>query len=121
MFEGKICSLRKAFTTWQKQVGAHSGKRALTAATHSPQAAGETTSMHEDRSHPPRAVSSSGSDLEANAFPCSGRRPSCAGIVKHARLFWRRKSKTLSHKPRVAAETIMLIREMATKNRRLRS
>jgi putative transposase len=33
------------------------------------------------------------------------------------RLFWRRKSKTLSHKPRVAAETIMLIREMATKNR----
>jgi putative transposase len=33
------------------------------------------------------------------------------------RLFWRRKSKTLSHKPRIAAETIMLIREMATKNR----
>jgi len=33
------------------------------------------------------------------------------------RLFWRRKSKTLSHKPRVAAETIMLIREMAMKNR----
>ena len=33
------------------------------------------------------------------------------------RLFWRRKSKALSHKPRVAAETIMLIREMVTKNR----
>lgn len=33
------------------------------------------------------------------------------------RLFWRHKSKTLFHKPRVAAETIMLIREMATKNR----
>src|SRR5215471_7703272 len=33
------------------------------------------------------------------------------------RLFWRRNSKAYSHKPRVAAETIMLIREMATKNR----
>jgi putative transposase len=36
------------------------------------------------------------------------------------RLFWRRKSKAHSHKPKVAAETIALIREMATKNRRLR-
>jgi putative transposase len=33
------------------------------------------------------------------------------------RLFWRRKSKALSRKPRVAAETIALIKEMATKNR----
>jgi transposase InsO family protein len=33
------------------------------------------------------------------------------------RLFWRRRSKALSHKPRVAAETIALIKEMATKNR----
>ncbi len=33
------------------------------------------------------------------------------------RLFWRRKSKAHSHKPKAAAETIMLIREMATKNR----
>jgi putative transposase len=33
------------------------------------------------------------------------------------RLFWRHRSKTSSHKPRVAAETITLIREMATKNR----
>jgi putative transposase len=36
------------------------------------------------------------------------------------RLFWRRKSKAHSHKPKVAAETIALIREMATENRRLR-
>ena len=33
------------------------------------------------------------------------------------RLVCRRRSKTLSHKPRVAAETITLIREMAAKNR----
>ena len=37
------------------------------------------------------------------------------------RLLWRRKSKALSHKPKEAAETIALIREMATKNRRLLS
>jgi transposase InsO family protein len=33
------------------------------------------------------------------------------------RLFWKRRSKAHSHKPKVAAETIALIREMATKNR----
>jgi putative transposase len=33
------------------------------------------------------------------------------------RLYWKRKSKTHSHKPKVATETIALIREMATKNR----
>jgi len=36
------------------------------------------------------------------------------------RLFWKRKSKPSSHKPKVAAETIALIREMAKDNRRLR-
>jgi putative transposase len=33
------------------------------------------------------------------------------------RFHWKRKSKAPSHKPKVAAETITLIREMATKNR----
>jgi len=33
------------------------------------------------------------------------------------RLYWKRKSKTTSHTPRVAAETVALIREMATNNR----
>jgi putative transposase len=33
------------------------------------------------------------------------------------RLFWKRKSKASSHKPKVAAETIALIREMAKDNR----
>jgi putative transposase len=36
------------------------------------------------------------------------------------RLFWKRKSKASSHKPKVAAETIALIRQMAKDNRRLR-
>ena len=33
------------------------------------------------------------------------------------RLYWKRRSKTASHSPKVAAETIALIREMATNNR----
>ncbi len=33
------------------------------------------------------------------------------------RLVWKRRSKASSHKPKVAAETIALIREMATENR----
>ncbi len=33
------------------------------------------------------------------------------------RLYWKRKSKTRTHKPKVAAEMIALIREMATNNR----
>jgi putative transposase len=33
------------------------------------------------------------------------------------RLYWKHKSKSHSHKPKVATETIALIREMATKNR----
>ena len=33
------------------------------------------------------------------------------------RLYWKRKFKTASHRPKVAAETIALIREMATNNR----
>jgi transposase InsO family protein len=33
------------------------------------------------------------------------------------RLYWKHRSKASSHKPKVAAETIALIREMATKNR----
>jgi putative transposase len=36
------------------------------------------------------------------------------------RLFWKRRSQASSHKPKVAAETIALIREMAKENRRLR-
>jgi putative transposase len=35
------------------------------------------------------------------------------------RLYWKRRSKASSHKPKIAAETIALIREMATENRRL--
>jgi putative transposase len=33
------------------------------------------------------------------------------------RLYWKRKSKTPTHKPKIAAETIALIREMASENR----
>jgi hypothetical protein len=55
----------------QKQSGAHSGKCAPTTTTHHAQAAGETACMHEDGSHSPRALSKSGSGLEAHALPRS--------------------------------------------------
>jgi putative transposase len=35
------------------------------------------------------------------------------------RQFWKRRSKANSHKPKVAAETVILIKEMAAQNRRL--
>ena len=67
----------------QKQIGTCGGKRALTTATHHPQASRETTSMHEEGSHPTRALSKSGSGMEANAFPCPARNEARVGIVKH--------------------------------------
>jgi putative transposase len=36
------------------------------------------------------------------------------------RLVWKRRSKAVSHTPKIAAETVALIREMAAMNRRLR-
>ena len=39
---------------------------------------------------------------------------------EYFRLYWKRRSKASSHKPKVATETVALIREMATENRRLR-
>jgi hypothetical protein len=42
----------------------------------------------------------------------------CCGFHRELfRLVWKRRSKAASHQPRVAAETVALIREMAVKNR----
>ena len=81
-----------------------------------PQAAGETPSMHEERSHPPRTLSTGGSVMEANALSRFNEKPSCVGIGSSSAVYWKRRSKASSHKPRVAAETIALIREMAKEN-----
>jgi hypothetical protein len=51
------------------------GECALTTTTDHPQAAGETVSMHQDGSHPPRAFSKGCSGLEANALSRSTRNP----------------------------------------------
>jgi NTP pyrophosphatase (non-canonical NTP hydrolase) len=72
--------------------------------------------MHEEGLLPAHALSKSCSGLEANAFYHSRERIS-RWHREAFRLFWRRKSKAHSHKPKVAAETIGLIREMATENR----
>ncbi len=79
----------------QKQVRAHQRKCALAPATDHPQAAGETAGMHENRSPAPRPVGQAGSRLAAS--PHHSFNP--------------------THKPKVAPETMALIREMATNNR----
>jgi putative transposase len=73
--------------------------------------------MHQEGSKPPRASGKSDSVLEASTLDRPGRRPFCDGTVRDARLFWKHKSKAPSHKPKVAAETIALIKEMASNNR----
>lgn len=102
--------------SWQKQVRAGGRKRPLATTTHHSQAPGKTASMHEDGSSAPRLLGKSGSDMETSAL----HRPARNLLRWHRelfRLYWKRRSKASSHKPKVAAETIALIREMAKENR----
>jgi hypothetical protein len=101
----------------QKQTRAHGRKCALTTTTDHPQAAGETASMHQYGSHASRARSSGRSGLEANAHDSFNQTPSRRFHRELFRLYWRRRSKASSHKPKLAAETITLIGEMAKENR----
>jgi hypothetical protein len=77
--EGPPCSLSSVDQTahfliatwnprrpWPEQVRTHSGKCPLTTATVHAQASGEPTTMHENRSHPPRAFSQGGSSMETS-------------------------------------------------------
>ena len=50
-------------------------------------------------------------------FSLSSQRRSCAGIVRAFKLFWKYKSRAASSKPKIPAETVALIKEMATHNR----
>src|SRR2546429_9643218 len=50
-------------------------------------------------------------------FSLSNQRRSCGGIARDARLFWKYKSRAASSKPKIPAETVTLIREMAAQNR----
>jgi putative transposase len=93
------------------------GKCALTTTTHHAQASSQTTSMHEDGSHPACARSPDCSGLEANAHHSFNQKPCCGFHRELFRLYWKRRSRASSHKPKIAAETIAFIREMATKNR----
>jgi putative transposase len=93
------------------------GKCALTTTTHHPQEAGETPIMQEYGSHPPRALSTGCSGMEANAHDSFNQIRGSRWHREHVRLYWKRRSKATSHEPTVAAETIAFIREMATENR----
>jgi hypothetical protein len=101
----------------QKQTRAHGGKGPLTTTTHHPQAAGETASMHKDRSHPACAREHGLFGNGSKRSLSSSQKCSCGFHRELFRLYWKRRSKASSHKPKVAAETIAMIREMATENR----
>jgi hypothetical protein len=55
--------------------------------------------------------------MEARAYHLSNQRRSCGGIARDARLFWKYKSRAASSKPKIPAETVALIKEMAAQNR----
>jgi hypothetical protein len=100
----------------QKQSGAHGGKCAPTTTTHHPQAAGETAACTKtDRillvllARAVRAWKQTLFLVQPETLLRWHR--------ELFRLYWKRRSKASSHKPKVAAETIALIREMATENR----
>ena len=59
---------------WQKESGPCGRKGALTRASHHPEAAGETTSMHEKGSPAPRPLGKGGSGLQANTHHSSRKR-----------------------------------------------
>jgi hypothetical protein len=105
--------------SWKKQGGACGGKRSLTRASHYPQASSETTNMHEDGSHPPRARSLERFGHGSKRFSLSSQRRFCGFHRELFRVFWKRKSKSHARKPRLSLEMISLIKQMSANNRRL--
>jgi hypothetical protein len=112
-----LLTLWNARGSYQKQSGASGGKCALTTTTSHSEAASETASKHEEGSHPPCTLNKSSSNMEANAHDSFNQKRGSRWHRDLFRLYWKRRSKASSHKPRVSAETIALIREMAKKNR----
>src|SRR5260221_12728887 len=66
---------RIAHRPWQKQVPTYRGKRSLAPPTHHPPTAGETASMHENRSRAPCPAGQVGSNLAADPLHRSARDP----------------------------------------------
>ena len=101
----------------QKQVRAHQRTCALAPATDHPQAAGETAGMHENRSPAPRPGGQAGSRLAASPHHSFNPTRGSRGPRELFRMYWKHRSKAPTHKPKVAPESMALIREMATNNR----
>jgi hypothetical protein len=102
--------------SWQKQVRAHRGKRALTPTTHHAHATGETAYVHQDRSHLLVLLARLVRTWQ-QALIIVQPETLLRWHRELFRLYWKRKSKTHTHQPKVAVETIALIREMARNNR----
>src|SRR5262249_6137200 len=102
--------------SWQKQDRASRRKCPLAKASDHPQAAGETAGIHQNRSHPPRPAGSGGSNLAASPHHSCNQTRGSRWHRELFRLYGKRRAKTSSYKPKVAAETIALIRQMAKDN-----
>jgi putative transposase len=111
-----LVAARITCRSWQKQVPAHRGKRPLTPATHHSQSASETIGLHQGGPNTPRA---SGQVVRTwlQALFIVQLDTLLRWHRELFRLLWKRRSKAASHTPKIAAETIALIREMAMKNR----
>src|SRR5204863_8768066 len=99
-----------------KQLRAHCRKCPLAPTTDHPQTTSETTIFHQERSHAPRPAGQADSNLAASPRDCSTRHEARGFHRELFRWYWKRKSKAASRKPKVAAETIALIRQMAREN-----
>jgi hypothetical protein len=73
--------------------------------------------MHEDGSNDLGPARSNVSSMETSPHHLSNQRRSCAGTARVARLFWKYTSRAVFSTPKIPAETVALIKEMAEQNR----
>jgi transposase InsO family protein len=100
----------------QRKIRTACGERPVTTATGHPSSPNQTTGLQEKGSASPGASEQDGPNLETALFLVQPE----TLLRWHRelfRMFWRRKSKAQSRKPRLSPETITLIKEMAANNR----
>jgi hypothetical protein len=93
-----------------KQTRAHRRKCPSTTPTHHPAATGETACLYQDGPDAPGPAGKNGSELETSPHHSFNQRRGSRWHRELFRLYWKRK-------PKVAEETITLIRQMAQENR----
>ena len=101
----------------QEQVRTRDRKRTPAKASHYPPPTGETTRLCQSGSDTPGASGQDGSNLEAGAHHSFSQRRISRWHRQGFKLYWKYKSRVTSAKPKISAEIIALIKEMASNNR----